>query len=75
MRLLHKAWVSSLPEHLRFSEETLQVQLSMFETSSNTGAWCFCCMHVLHSSVALALNIVRIFLTHQILFSMSVTAG
>jgi hypothetical protein len=56
-----QSWISSLPEHLRFSEENLQVQLSMFETSSNTGAWCFCCMHVLHASVALALNVVGVF--------------
>ncbi|KAJ7623318.1 fungal-specific transcription factor domain-containing protein [Roridomyces roridus] len=49
-------WVSNLPDHLRFSESNLQVQKSMFETSSNTGAWCFCCMHVYHASFALALH-------------------
>ena len=31
----------------------------MFETSSNTGAWCYCCMHVYHASCALALNVVN----------------
>ncbi|KAJ6621374.1 fungal-specific transcription factor domain-containing protein [Mycena sp. CBHHK59/15] len=51
-------WASSLPEHLRFSEQNLQVQQSMFETSSNTGAWCFCCMHVYYASFALALHVV-----------------
>ncbi|KAG5647462.1 hypothetical protein DXG03_009393 [Asterophora parasitica] len=39
------SWANSLPEHLRFSEQSLQVQQSMFETSSNTGAWCWCSMH------------------------------
>ncbi|KAF7370717.1 hypothetical protein MSAN_00704900 [Mycena sanguinolenta] len=34
-------WVSNLPDNLHFSEQNLQVQQSMFETSSNTGAWCF----------------------------------
>ncbi|KAJ7715362.1 hypothetical protein DFH07DRAFT_1015355 [Mycena maculata] len=49
-------WASSLPDHLRFSEQNLQVQHSMFETSSNTGAWCFCCMHVYFASLTLALH-------------------
>ncbi|KAF9005931.1 fungal-specific transcription factor domain-containing protein [Cyathus striatus] len=52
-------WANSLPEHLRFSEQSLLVQQSMFETSSNTGAWCWCCMHVYHASCALALNMAR----------------
>jgi len=52
-------WVSSLPDHLRFSEENLQVQLSMLETGSNMGAWCFCSMHVVHASCTLALNLAR----------------
>lgn len=56
---VQQAWASSLPQHLRFSEESLQVQQSMFETSSNTGAWCYCCMHVYHASSALALNLVN----------------
>ncbi|KAF5383734.1 hypothetical protein D9615_003526 [Tricholomella constricta] len=54
-----EAWANSLPEHLRFSEQSLQVQQSMFETSSNTGAWCWCSMHVFHASSALALNLAR----------------
>ncbi|KAJ7077853.1 fungal-specific transcription factor domain-containing protein [Mycena belliarum] len=49
-------WASSLPDHLQFSDQNLQVQKSMFETSSNTGAWCFCCMHVYYASFALALH-------------------
>ncbi|RDB23327.1 hypothetical protein Hypma_009120 [Hypsizygus marmoreus] len=53
------SWAGSLSDHLRFSEENLQVQQSMFETSSNTGAWCWCLMHVFHASSALALNLAR----------------
>ncbi|KAG6821195.1 hypothetical protein H0H93_004015 [Arthromyces matolae] len=53
------SWASTLPDHLRFSEQSLQVQQSMFETSSNGGAWCWCCMHVFHASSALALNFAR----------------
>ncbi|KAF8817557.1 hypothetical protein BYT27DRAFT_7237433 [Phlegmacium glaucopus] len=52
-------WVRTLPEHLRFSEQSLQVQQSMFETSSNTGAWSWCYMHVYHASCVLALNFAR----------------
>jgi hypothetical protein len=48
--------VSGLPDYLSFSEDNLQVQMSMFETSSNTGAWSFCCMHVIHASCVLALH-------------------
>ncbi|KAF9461199.1 fungal-specific transcription factor domain-containing protein [Collybia nuda] len=54
-----EAWASSLPEHLRFSEQSLLVQQSMFETSSNTGAWCWCCMHIYRASTALALSLTR----------------
>jgi hypothetical protein len=50
------SWMSSLPDHLRFSEDNLQMQMSMFETSSNAGAWSFCCMHVIHASCMLALG-------------------
>ncbi|KAF9054372.1 fungal-specific transcription factor domain-containing protein [Panaeolus papilionaceus] len=52
-------WDRTLPDHLRFSEQSLQVQQSMFETSSNTGAWSWCFMHVYHASCALALNVAR----------------
>ncbi|CAL1714711.1 unnamed protein product [Somion occarium] len=48
-------WTNSLPDHLRFTEENLDKQLEMFETSSNTGAWCFCFMHVLHPCLVLSL--------------------
>jgi hypothetical protein len=51
-------WDRTLPDHLRFSEQSLQVQQSMFETSSNTGAWCWCMLHIYHASCALALNCV-----------------
>ncbi|GLB41808.1 putative fungal specific transcription factor [Lyophyllum shimeji] len=54
-----ESWLGSLPDHLRFSEQSLQVQQSMFETSSNTGAWAWCFMHVIHASSALALNLAR----------------
>ncbi|TFK71646.1 hypothetical protein BDN72DRAFT_764612 [Pluteus cervinus] len=54
-----ETWAASLSEHLRFSESSLSVQQSMFETSSNTGAWCYCCMHVYHASCALALSVAR----------------
>ncbi|CCM02433.1 uncharacterized protein FIBRA_04532 [Fibroporia radiculosa] len=50
------AWAESLPAHLRFSEENLEKQTTMFETSSNTGAWCFCFMHALHPCCWLALE-------------------
>ncbi|KAF9557342.1 hypothetical protein CPC08DRAFT_693369, partial [Agrocybe pediades] len=52
-------WERTLPEHLRFSEQNLQVQRSMFETSSNTGAWCWCSIHVYHASCAMALYSAR----------------
>ncbi|KAL0953614.1 hypothetical protein HGRIS_004821 [Hohenbuehelia grisea] len=54
-----QAWERTLAEQLLFSEDSLQVQLSMFETSSNMGAWCYCMMHVLHASAGLALNAAR----------------
>ncbi|KAJ7449604.1 fungal-specific transcription factor domain-containing protein [Mycena latifolia] len=57
--ITNQEWASSLPDHLQFSEQNLQVQKSMFETSSNTGAWCFCCMHVYYASFALALHVGR----------------
>ncbi|KAJ8521576.1 hypothetical protein ONZ45_g1741 [Pleurotus djamor] len=53
------AWANSLPDHLRFSEQSLRVQLSMFETSANSGAWCYCMTHVVHASAALGLNAAR----------------
>lgn len=52
-------WDRTLPDHLRFSEQSLLVQQSMFETSSNGGAWCWCSMHVYHASCALVLNLAR----------------
>ena len=45
---MSQIWLASLPEHLRFSEENLNKQIAMHETSSNTGAWCFCFIHTLH---------------------------
>ncbi|KAJ2915446.1 hypothetical protein MD484_g4948, partial [Candolleomyces efflorescens] len=52
-------WARTLPDQLRFSEESLDVQQSMFETSSNTGAWCWCCLHIYHAACALAINSAR----------------
>ncbi|KZT27849.1 hypothetical protein NEOLEDRAFT_64616 [Neolentinus lepideus HHB14362 ss-1] len=49
-------WAQSLAEHLRFNEQNLQLQISMFETSSNTGAWCFFFMHAMYASCVLAIN-------------------
>ncbi|KAK2463681.1 hypothetical protein APHAL10511_004432 [Amanita phalloides] len=51
-----REWSNLLPEHLQFSRDSLSVQQSMFETSSNDGAWCYCCMHVYHASTLIALN-------------------
>ncbi|KAF7972764.1 hypothetical protein HWV62_17142 [Athelia sp. TMB] len=50
-----KNWEDGLPEHLRYSDDTVQIQLSMMETSSNIGAWCFLLMHVIHASCSAAL--------------------
>ncbi|KAH9839837.1 uncharacterized protein C8Q71DRAFT_830386 [Rhodofomes roseus] len=47
-------WLASLPQHLQFSEDNVQKQIDMFETSSNTGAWCFCFMHALYPCCYLA---------------------
>ncbi|KAJ7066738.1 fungal-specific transcription factor domain-containing protein [Mycena amicta] len=58
-------WLANLPENLRFSEPNLEVQQSMFETSSNTGAWCFCCMHVCYVGFVLALHAGRSILLSQ----------
>lgn len=52
-----QAWLASLPNHLKYSEENLELQLSMFETSSNSGAWCYCMIHILHASCALGIAI------------------
>ncbi|EPQ56794.1 hypothetical protein GLOTRDRAFT_105364 [Gloeophyllum trabeum ATCC 11539] len=49
-------WAQSLADHLRFNEQNVQLQVSMFETSSNTGAWCFFFMHAVHASCVLAIN-------------------
>lgn len=51
-------WARTLPDHLRFSDESLDVQQSMFETSSNIGAWFWCCHHVYYAACALAINFV-----------------
>ncbi|KAK7686397.1 hypothetical protein QCA50_010621 [Cerrena zonata] len=48
-------WADSIPDHLRLTEDNLEKQLEMFETSSNTGAWCFAFMHVLHACLILSL--------------------
>lgn len=54
-------WVSSLPDHLQFTEDTLEKQIAMFETSSNSGAWCYCYIHTLHPCYVLDLTEVRSF--------------
>ncbi|KAF5367466.1 hypothetical protein D9758_003786 [Tetrapyrgos nigripes] len=60
-KLLH-AWAESLPQELRFTDQNLNVQRSMLETSSNTGAWCFALTHALHASCVLALGVYNRFL-------------
>ncbi|KAI0091685.1 hypothetical protein BDY19DRAFT_931771 [Irpex rosettiformis] len=51
-----QTWVSSLPDHLQFTEDTLEKQIAMFETSSNSGAWCYCYIHTLHPCYVLDLT-------------------
>lgn len=46
-------WDASLPDHLRFSEESLQLQLSMYDTSSNAGAWSYFMTHIIHTACVL----------------------
>ncbi|KAH7890754.1 hypothetical protein F5I97DRAFT_1974777 [Phlebopus sp. FC_14] len=53
------AWSEALPEHLRFNDENLSVQATMYETSANMGAWSFFAMHVIHSSCVFGLNSAR----------------
>ncbi|KAK7061115.1 hypothetical protein VNI00_000851 [Paramarasmius palmivorus] len=50
-------WSSYLPPQLHFTETNLNVHRSMFETASNTSAWCFACIHALWASSALALAV------------------
>ncbi|KAK1227195.1 hypothetical protein PQX77_009829 [Marasmius sp. AFHP31] len=50
-------WAESLPQQLKFTETNLHVQKSMFETSSNTSAWCWACMHTIFASCSLALAV------------------
>jgi hypothetical protein len=50
-----QAWTASLPAHLQYSDDTLAEQLSMFETSSNSGAWCYCMMQIMHMTGVLML--------------------
>ncbi|KAI0741923.1 hypothetical protein C8Q80DRAFT_1110511 [Daedaleopsis nitida] len=47
-------WIASLPAHLQFNEENLETQVTMFETSANSGAWCFCFMHAMYPCCFLA---------------------
>lgn len=54
-----KAWVASLPGHLQFNEENLESQVAMFDTSSNSGAWCYCFIHAIYPCAYLALLEVR----------------
>ncbi|KAL0576447.1 hypothetical protein V5O48_005522 [Marasmius crinis-equi] len=50
-------WSESLPQQLRFTETNLHIHKSMFETSSNSSAWCFACMHTVFASCSLALAV------------------
>lgn len=51
-----QTWVSSLPDELRFSPETLEKQIEMFATSVNTGVWCYLFIHTLHPCLHLDLT-------------------
>ncbi|KAG8220933.1 hypothetical protein J3R82DRAFT_2437 [Butyriboletus roseoflavus] len=53
------AWADVLPEHMRFTDDNLSVHIAQYDTASNTGAWCFLIMHVIHCSSMLALNLGR----------------
>ena len=57
-------WVASLPSHLQFTEENLDTQVAMFDTSSTSGAWCYCFMHAMHPCCYLAVREVRRCLPH-----------
>ncbi|KAA1468853.1 hypothetical protein DENSPDRAFT_878458 [Dentipellis sp. KUC8613] len=48
-------WEASLADHVKFTDDSLQLQLSMFETSSNAGAWSYFLMHIMHASCILSL--------------------
>ncbi|KAF9269012.1 hypothetical protein L218DRAFT_1072675 [Marasmius fiardii PR-910] len=50
-------WAESLPPQLQFTETNLNVHKSMWETSSNTSAWCFACIHALYASCSIALAV------------------
>ncbi|EIN03808.1 hypothetical protein PUNSTDRAFT_139113 [Punctularia strigosozonata HHB-11173 SS5] len=52
-----EAWAASVPLNLVYSNENLQMQMAMFETGSNGGAWCYCLMHVMHASCVISLDI------------------
>lgn len=43
-----------MPPHLRFSEEALETQDSMFETGSSGGAWCYYYMHATQACCSLS---------------------
>ncbi|TBU43512.1 hypothetical protein BD309DRAFT_864118 [Dichomitus squalens] len=49
-------WHASLPSHLQFTEDNLETQVTMFETSSNSGAWSFCFMHAMYPCCYLAVH-------------------
>ncbi|KAG6381610.1 hypothetical protein JVT61DRAFT_208 [Boletus reticuloceps] len=53
------AWTNALPEHVRFTDDSLWVHVTQYDTASNMGAWCFFIMHVIHCSCMFALNLGR----------------
>jgi hypothetical protein len=54
-----QAWESSLATLVSFSEDSTARHLVMFETSSNTSAWCYFMMHTLYAWCVLTLSEVR----------------
>ncbi|KAF8552403.1 hypothetical protein OG21DRAFT_1443573 [Imleria badia] len=53
------AWINALPEHMRFTDDSLWVHVTQYDTASNMGAWSFFVMHVIHCSCMFALNLGR----------------
>jgi len=45
---------------MRFTDDSLWVHGTQYDTASNMGAWCFFVMHVIHCSCMFALNLVCI---------------
>ena len=49
-------WVDGLSDDLKYNEDNLRTQLSLWETNINCNTWCFCFMHALHACSVMALS-------------------